>query len=171
MTVLQDMGRAANWRTIDVTWGTGVRQQHVLFKGKPWFTVAPSPIPGAGLGLFAARPFAAQRDLGVYLGTDIGPTNCPHPNGVAMDLRTPAGRAAWRAWRCGPHGKWVLAIHGRLIDGRKSPAGLQRMNDLRGRRNNARFKHTGTVCSTRRIRRGGEIFLSYGRGYWSFCDP
>ena len=56
-----------------------------------------------------------------------------------------------------------------LIDGRDGPTGLQYINDGRGRHAaNAKLAATGTIRAIKSIRADAEIFMSYGRGYWSF---
>ena len=58
-----------------------------------------------------------------------------------------------------------MEMRGRYVDGRHANAGAQYINSG-GKRNNARFAHTGAVTATRAIVEGEEILYPYGAAYW-----
>ena len=78
---------------------------------QPRFTVAPSEIYGAGLGLFAARPYRAHEALTYYHGTILGPYN---------ETILPAGN------------QYLMPVNGMLVDGTTCITGAQRINCGKG---------------------------------------
>ena len=73
-----------------------------------------------------------------------------------FDLKYPDGRASH-----------VAQIHGTYYDASdasKSIAGMANRG-VSGSRNNARINQNGGVVMTRSVRKGQEIYLSYGRSY------
>ena len=115
---------------------------------QPRFIVGPSEISGAGLGLFAARPYRAHEALTYYHGTILG---------SYKDTILPAGN------------HYLMPINGMLIDGTTCITGAQRINCGKGpkrKKHNARFSsESGIIRSTVPIRRGDEILMGYGNDH------
>ena len=114
--------------------------------------VTASTVERAGNGLFAARDFAPWEHLADYTGDEL-------------IIR-----------RDGDGGPYCLALtQRRAIDAAATNTGYGRWaNDPRGSNAgpNAEFvlnpaRGTGRLRATTRIRKGSEIFVSYGRGYWA----
>ena len=112
--------------------------------------VKQSNIPGAGRGLFARRTIKQGETIANYtLGTQ--------PLTQQMfDMRYPDGRATH-----------VAQIHGTYYDASNSAKSIAGMINRApsGSRNNARINQNGGVVTTKPIRAGQELFLSYGRSY------
>ena len=115
-----------------------------------------SSIPLAGMGLFAERDFAAGEHLADYTGDLIV-------------LR-----------RDGDGGPYCLQLNSRQsIDAaRTNSAPGRTANDPRGsgRDPNASFvlntrNRTGRLQASKQIKKGEEIFVSYGQGYWAAHGP
>ena len=112
--------------------------------------VGQSNIPGAGRGLFARRTIKQGETIANYtLGTQ--------PLTQQMfDMRYPDGRATH-----------VAQIHGTYYDASNSAKSIAGMANraTSGSRNNAKINQNGGVVTTRQVRKGQEIYLSYGRSY------
>ena len=112
--------------------------------------VQQSNIPGAGRGLFAKRDLKPNEKIADYtLGTQ-------QMTQQMFNLKYPDGRATH-----------VAQIHGTYYDatdGSKSIAGMANRG-VSGSRNNARINKNGGVVMTKPVRKGQEIYLSYGRSY------
>ena len=116
--------------------------------------VKPSTIPNAGNGLFAARDFAP------------GDTVCEYTGKVLTLVQ--ALKAADSTYMMGGFG---LNVH---LDARECPESMGRyINDPRNpHRYNVEFKkikeaRKALVVASRTIRKGEEIFASYGSSYWN----
>lgn len=117
------------------------------------FSVAPSTIPNAGLGLFATVAIPARVNIAWYRGEVL--------DRAAMLERYPGDMLA----------PYVLQLSSnRFIDAREpSIENVARfMNDgpHSGRRANCRFTRSGAVQSIRAVKPGDELLVSYGRSYW-----
>lgn len=123
--------------------------------------IRPSQIPGAGLGLYALRRFAPHKRIAEYTGDWVLATakneNVLFPYGVGM---------------CKKGNKEYIIDAARRP---RCPAGFA--NDANGPGRNANFRNNAImrmsarsdriyVHSTRTIRPGDEIFLTYGHEYW-----
>ncbi len=123
----------------------------------------PSTIPGAGVGLFAARPYG-RREYITYM------------SGELVSRAEAAARAARGA---GTHLKpvWPLA---ECIDGvtgataRPGDGGASLVNDARdpARTNTFWDRRDGVLYlrAARDVAAGEELFVSYGRGYWAAAN-
>jgi hypothetical protein len=125
---------------------------HVHMRSLDGLRVTKSKVAGAGNGLFAARDFAVGEHLADYTGDELI---------IRQD---------------GDGGPYCLALtRNRAIDAAPTNTGYGRWaNDPRGSGHgpNAEFvvnpaRGTGRLRATRRIRRGDEIFVSYGAQYWA----
>jgi ribonuclease HI/exonuclease III len=119
-------------------------------------TVKPSPIPDAGLGLFATREFAPGSHLTSYLGEILskeqlearyGDDSFTAPYAVSVSTNIFIDAACFRGI-------------GAYANGARN-----------GLRSNARFcvhpaSRSARLVATRRIRSGDEIIAAYGPGYW-----
>ena len=124
----------------------------------------------AGLGLYAARPYAESELMNYYHGTIIGELNDSDAKIEAMlqqlqiegrdrhilhvQIEQPDGRLPW--------------FH---IDGAEGVSGAQYMNcaTFGGGKgsNNAKFNTRGGVEAQAGIRAGAEIFVGYRNDYWN----
>ena len=125
---------------------------HVHMRLQDGLRVTTSTVAHAGNGLFAARDFAPGEHLADYTGDEL-------------IIR-----------RDGDGGPYCLALtQRRAIDAAPTNTGYGRWaNDPRGSDGgpNAEFvlnpaRGTGRLRATARIRKGTEIFVSYGRQYWA----
>ena len=125
---------------------------HVHMRSLDGLRVTSSAVAGAGNGLFAARDFAVGDHLADYTGDEL-------------IIR-----------RDGDGGPYCLALtQRRAIDAAPTNTGYGRWaNDPRGSGGgpNAEFvvnpaRNTGRLRATARIRKGDEIFVSYGAQYWA----
>ena len=125
---------------------------HVHMRSLDGLRVTKSAVAGAGNGLFAARDFAVGDHLADYTGDEL-------------IIR-----------RDGDGGPYCLALsRRRAIDAAPTNTGYGRWaNDPRGSGGgpNAEFvlntaRGTGRLRATARIRKGDEIFVSYGAQYWA----
>ena len=107
----------------------------------------------AGRGLFTARRYAKGEYMTAYMGEDLGAI------GSEEGLR---GLERVENAKRADH---VMEMRGRYVDGRHANAGAQYINSG-GKRNNARFAHTGAVTATRAIAEGEEVLYPYGAAYW-----
>ena len=110
-----------------------------------------SHVPNAGLGLFAEREFKANEKVAIYAGDKLidGPGGGVYQLGLTKHVAIDAART-----NCAP-GRYA--------------------NDPRGTNSNANtkfcFNHrtqTASLRSTRRIRKGDEVLIKYGRAYWDY---
>ena len=115
--------------------------------------VRTSRIPNSGDGLFAARDFAAGAPLGEYRGR------------VLSLLQ--ATRLQDRDYLMGGFGinahvdaRFALDAPGRYVNDHFDKARLN------ARFNKDKGKRRALLVATRPIRRGEEIYASYGEGYW-----
>lgn len=128
------------------------RLDHDLYH--PWVSVAVSRVlrDAFGLtekGLFALRPFTKGDTIGHYTGA-ILPTMPDGDTRYVAQIRGPDGAQCY-------------------VDGEHAgPPYVQCINDARhtNQTNNARLLQSGRIVATRRIQRGAEILMSYGRDYW-----
>jgi hypothetical protein len=116
-------------------------------------SIGESSIKGAGKGVFAAADIPARRVLGWYRGRLL--------SRAELDAIYDGGRATYVLF-VGKN-RYVDAVEPEL----RNWTAL--MNDTHGTslRPNCTFTHAGTVKSLRRIRAGEELFVSYGKAYWS----
>lgn len=128
--------------------------------------VKPSTIPGAGFGVFAQKPFRKNQIIAEY-----------GPNIARLRLTKDQCRAS-------PSHYLAALSGGRCVDSQSlksyptryindCPASSKRRGHCRG--TNAKFtivaRRAGrperiNVKATKNIRKGQEIFVSYGAGYW-----
>lgn len=116
------------------------------------FTVQPSLIPGAGLGVIATQDVPAGTLVSYYKG---------------RVLQKESASSRYQVWVC----------KGYIIDAEDEMDCIARyINHLpKGGRSNCRFvmrhetggKKTVKVITTRTIRSGEEVYLNYGGEYWS----
>jgi hypothetical protein len=105
-----------------------------------------STIPGAGLGLFAAKDFKKDTKVVDYKGEVSD-----HASGGDYDLEIKPN-------------KFVNANKSIYVG---SYSNMARRGD--GKTNNAKltaYQSEGRIKSTRPIKAGGEVLTSYGRSYW-----
>ena len=149
-----------------------------------WFVVKQSQIGAfAGDGLFAARDFRHGTVIGVYSGPNVGVPKTPAGEAAAAKLF--ADKAGAEDSR-GRYVFWLGEGEGsRYVDGGEGTlawrSGMARMNDAGGAFVNAHVANTGTVKvgpkdnkekrTKRHIAMGEEIFIQYGRHYWSKWGP
>jgi hypothetical protein len=110
----------------------------------------PSGVPGAGMGLWAARALAAGQDVCEYSGREL----------TLAQTRGLRERTYLKAV--------TLDLH---IDGTTGgPARL--INDhVDASQHNVKFERRGRrmwVVATRDVAEGEELFINYGRGHWLF---
>ncbi|MBY0432792.1 MAG: SET domain-containing protein-lysine N-methyltransferase [Cyclobacteriaceae bacterium] len=122
-----------------------------------YLLIKKSTLPGAGLGLFAKKRFRKGDRIVEYKGRRLPWREAKKEdghNGYLLRLnRTTAIDAQ-------PYKKAM----GRYAN---DAAGLSR---IAGKRNNAEYLTYGDQCfieATRTIRKGDEIFVSYGRDFWT----
>ena len=121
------------------------------------FYIRPSTF---GRGLFAARDYAPNEYMTVYMGVDIGAEGTPE--GMAARARLQEVRRA----------DHIMLVAKRYVDGRHAVSGAQYINTntgQRGRKNNASFSATTgsiKVDATAGVRTGEEILMPYGSRYW-----
>lgn len=115
--------------------------------------IGPSTIPGAGNGVFATIDIPAKRVLGRYHGkllskaefdTQYGDKQATYVLLIGKDKYVDAQDPQHRNW---------TAI----------------INDSRGtgQRPNCAFTSVGSIKTVRRIAAGDELFIQYGKAYWS----
>lgn len=118
-----------------------------------------STIPGAGLGLFTDDPIAKGKKIVEYLGEIVSWAVCEKR---AIENK----------------GGYVFHINDNYcIDGydyteeyaryANDAAGLVRVKGIKNNSNYQEFGKRVFIVSTRNIKPGEEIFVSYGRGYWN----
>ena len=126
-------------------------------KSKLGVVVKASGIPNSGQGLYAVKDIPNKSKIVSYGGKIVSAAHYNrHPSGYGIDI-----------------GK------GRILDGKSTQSGLGRyanactVADKRHKRckgNNARLSinnaGTASVKSTKSIKKGQEIFVSYGKQYW-----
>ena len=126
-----------------------------------------STIPNAGKGLFTLTPIHAGTVIGQYTGEEL-PLS-------AMD-----NKAADKTYyvQAMPYFKWsstwggLISAPGFIMDGKSMDNKMRWINDPRYQkaRINAEMKQDGNgrlfVYSTRLIKPGEEILMSYGEHYW-----
>ena len=145
------------------------------------FTIRQSLLPGAGMGLYAARDYADGEPLAVYAGRVIGNVGVESVEKEVAEMRGKAKRGEDDA------GRYIIEVGGGVnqagreannhyIDGSSGLAwvsGIARANDAGAEKANAVLKHTGTFAAgkgkrgTRHVTAGEEIFAEYGVKYWS----
>ena len=115
------------------------------------FSIAPSTIPGAGLGLFAQVPIAIEDTIGYYTGELI-----------TYDALA-AGRFAGSDYLLGLTSKWLIAGEGpkanytRFINHSDAPNAFLIVSP---RWKTARFEAIKAIAP------GEEVFFDYGALYW-----
>jgi hypothetical protein len=128
------------------------------FTGDDRVRVAPSLIPGAGLGAFAARDFAAGEVVCEYTGevlTSLQVARTPDWAYVMGLGRDRTGRHVWLDPRAQP------AAWGRYLNHHDDPA---RRNVVVERRPDER---RALLVAARAIARGEELLYDYGARYWA----
>ena len=132
------------------------------FRAKKGLRLAPSNIPGAGLGLFTTRAFQPNRKIAPYSGTLFD-------------------NASWEEDKS-DYG--VKYSEDQVLDGRSTQDGIARYanqcqaTDRRARfcrGNNSQLRKTlqnNIILESRgsRIPAGREIFVNYGDRYWDRAD-
>lgn len=125
------------------------------------FEVAASKVAGAGLGLFARRPFKRGERLLTYRFV----------NGVSGPLVEALSRDEYlRRYRhVRPTHVFYEARLRTYWDGSRLGVGAKINSCPRGQ--NTRFDCAGNVVATRRIQAGDEVYVSYGPGFWRGSGP
>ena len=123
------------------------------------FLIKPSLIPGAGEGLFAARPFGVGDTLLYYTGTSLG------------ERGTATAERKLRKLCKGEAGRYVMLIANEYVvcHGGNNPAG--KANDAGSKYANVRELASGRMVAIRGIEIGEEIYWCYGRHYWRRWGP
>lgn len=132
-------------------------EQHVDPPGGDGLIVAPSGIPGAGLGAYADRDYEEGEIVAYYTGTRLSTLDV---------LRTPDWRYLLRLGKSSA-GKtiWIdarttLRVQARYINHHPDPKCrnllLQTLPD----------ECKARLVASRRIRKGEELFYDYGETYW-----
>jgi hypothetical protein len=131
------------------------RHCHIHMRALDGLRVTKSKIPGAGMGLFAARDLKTGDHIADYTGDEL-------------------------VLRDGVGGPYVLAMtQRRAIDAARTNTGYGRWaNDPRGAQGgpNSEFvlnpaRNTGRLRATCSVRAGQEILVSYGPSYWKAFGP
>ncbi len=135
---------SANWTTSR----TSPSMTVVNYKDRPQFSIERSTISGSGDGLFAATAFEEGLLLGYYEGDLLSRTD---PD---FDERRKHG--------------YCMQLSGNIIvDGQESFNGLQKCQHSPKDANVAMNKNrSGAIVTTRAIKKGEELFLSYGPSYF-----
>ena len=136
----------------------GLCRQHTMQLVK--LVLKPSEIPGGGRGLFTTVTIPANTKIAEYTGE------------IKMQAE----------YEANPSGYGIAIPHGRVLDAWSTQSGIARMaNDCRTankragqcKGSNSRFVKstrgghtTVSLKSTKRIPKGGEIYVAYGRQYW-----
>ena len=133
--------------------------RHANKKCELRFHVRQSLIPGAGFGLFAARPYGTGETLLYYAGVNLGAKG------------TAAAERKLRKLCEGESGRYVMQIGSDyvLCYGVNNPAGLA--NDAGSRYANVRELASGRMIANRGIETGEEIYWCYGSFYWRRWKP
>lgn len=123
-----------------------------------WIEIKPSTIPGAGRGVFAKRDLAANTILGYYRGEVVDERRRKDSSDKVMTLYK---RPPW--WPSG-----VKFYRGISLDGATGGNWLALINDYRGtgQPKNADFGQDGMFYTVIPIKKGQELFIDYGSGYW-----
>lgn len=126
-----------------------------------------STIPKAGKGLFTLTPIHAGTVIGQYTGEEL-PLSALKDKTVDktyfIETRT--------YWKFSPMFGSTISVPGAIIDGKSMDNKMRWINDPRYQkaRINAEMKQDGNgrlfVYSTRLIKAGEEILMSYGEHYW-----
>ena len=114
--------------------------------------IAPSRIPGAGLGLFATQDFSEGDLICVYFGASLGTAQAIRLQDKAYLMRLGADAYV--------DAGFFPCCSARYINDCRNPLG-----------HNCRFekipeRRSAEVRAVRRIPRGSELYASYGRWYW-----
>ena len=120
-----------------------------------YYFLKQSTIPNAGFGLFAARNFTPHEIVAWYTGKEIS-------KDIALDPTYDSDK--------------IIELEDKCIDARADNwySLAQFVNDFsRGteRGQNLHFEHDGTLSAKRDIRKGEELFVSYGKTYWNKPVP
>jgi hypothetical protein len=121
--------------------------------------VKPSQVPGAGKGLFAARPLPAGTSI-PYTG-DLIPLNNARAGGTYV-LETRAGEGIDAARRNAGYGRWVNDPQGSAYQANAkfvlfTPPGSR--------------ERIGSVRTLRPLAVGEEVLVKYGASYWRYHLP
>ena len=147
----------ANWRREKVkSKGAEVTRFSLFTEHNTWdlrFYVKTSGIPGANYGLFAARDFRNGERLCVYAGSETAP-------GARGDYVMQVVRFGSQVQVDAEAEKWNWCP-AKFINSSCGPEGK-----TKGAKANAKLLKSGAVQS-KGIKKGEEIFMSYGREYWA----
>jgi uncharacterized protein len=124
-------------------------------------SVKKSQIPFSGQGLWAEKEFKRGEVIVKYDGDRITWKECERRNEAQEGY---GGYYLFINKRNCVDAQYTLWAQGRYAN---DAAGLTRVEGLR---NNARYeiiKGEAFIIASRNIKAGEEIFVSYGRGYWS----
>jgi hypothetical protein len=117
--------------------------------------VTKSTIAGAGMGLFAARPFAKGGKVAEYTGDTIDLSD-PRVGGAYV-LSTTGAKGIDAARTNSAYGRWANDPKGTRLASNSAFA-VNRRNE------------TACLRATKAIRTGSEILVPYGRAYWVHVD-
>ena len=117
------------------------------------YRVGPSEIDGAGRGAFAVRDMKKGTTLGSYVIATVKQTEAQFKD------EHPSGRATHTA-KIGSHYYTALGAGNRT----QNQVGMLN-NAGRGGRNNAKLLASGRVVTSRNVKKGDELLLSYGSSY------
>ena len=125
-----------------------------------------STIPNAGNGLFAAVSLPPNTSLGWYIGRPLTKLTDALDNDRVLTISQKPPWMSARAWRTYARKKrnkellMLRAEHGFMSHNVFA-------NDIRNSRKvNCEIWADGEYVTTRRIKEGSEIFVSYGSEYW-----
>ena len=124
-----------------------------------------STIPKAGKGLFTLTPIHAGTVIGQYTGEEL-------PVSVLQDKNVDKTYFVETLHHYAKRDGIVVVVPGAIIDGKSMDNKMRWINDPRYQkaRINAEMKQDGNgrlfVYSTRLIKPGEEILMSYGEHYW-----
>jgi len=126
--------------------------------------VRASQLPFAGQGLWAAKDFRRREIICKYEGEQVTWKECQRRNMAQVGYGSYYLYINERKCVDAQHTPWAI---GRYAN---DAAGLNRIKKLR---NNARYeiiKGDPYIMASRNIRKGEEIFVSYGKSYWNIMS-
>lgn len=121
--------------------------------------IAPSRIPGAGLGLFATDEIDAGQLIGIYVGETLTPAELS----ARYDYRDERGRLVEQT---APYA--MTGRNGVIVDSIEVRNFVAYANDARhsGFSNNAHMRNGLELYAKTDIHAGDEILYAYGPSYW-----
>ena len=122
----------------------------ITFQGEPWVTVKRSGVLPEEEGLFAARDFPKEATIGVYFGEEV--PDDEHPPSVYTARVIIKGRGAI----------WVDAAD----EGAPYVHKINSSKGIPGAKSNCKMLESGRIVTTKLIRVGTELLMSYGSSYW-----